>query len=68
MCLEIEMKVLCACEESQVVCIAFRALGHEAYSCDIQEPSGGHPEWHILGDALKAIDGGASDHNGRTGA
>lgn len=53
------MKVLCACEESQVVCIAFRALGNEAYSCDIQEPSGGHPEWHILGDALKAIDGGA---------
>lgn len=52
------MKVLCACEESQVVCIAFRALGHEAYSCDIQEPSGGHPEWHILGDALKAIEGG----------
>ena len=52
------MKVLCACEESQVVCIAFRALGHEAYSCDIQEPSGGHPEWHILGDALKTIEGG----------
>lgn len=39
-------------------CEAFRALGHEAYSCDIQEPSGGHPEWHILGDALKAINGG----------
>ena len=53
------MKVLVACEESQEVCKAFRALGHEAYSCDIQEPSGGHPEWHILGDALKAIDGGA---------
>lgn len=52
------MKVLVACEESQTVCKAFRALGHEAYSCDIQEPSGGHPEWHILGDALKAIDGG----------
>lgn len=52
------MRVLIACEESQVVCIAFRALGHEAYSCDIQEPSGGHPEWHILGDALKAIEGG----------
>lgn len=52
------MKVLCACEESQEVCKAFRALGHEAYSCDIQEPSGGHPEWHILGDALKAIEGG----------
>lgn len=52
------MKVLVACEESQEVCKAFRALGHEAYSCDIQEPSGGHPEWHILGDAIKAIDGG----------
>jgi hypothetical protein len=52
------MKVLVACEESQEVCKAFRALGHEAYSCDIQEPSGGHPEWHILVDALKAIDGG----------
>lgn len=52
------MKVLVACEESQEVCKAFRALGHETYSCDIQEPSGGHPEWHILGDALKAIEGG----------
>ena len=52
------MKVLVACEESQEVCKAFRALGHEAYSCDIQEPSGGHPEWHILGDAIKAINGG----------
>lgn len=50
------MRVLVACEESQEVCKAFRALGHEAYSCDIQECSGGHPEWHILGDALKAID------------
>ena len=53
------MKVLVACEESQRVCIAFREQGHEAYSCDIQEPSGGHPEWHILGDALEAIKGGA---------
>lgn len=52
------MKVLIACEESQRVCIAFRKRGYEAYSCDIQEPSGGHPEWHILGDALKAIEGG----------
>ena len=52
------MKVLIACEESQTVCKAFRARGHEAYSCDIQKPSGGHPEWHILGDALKAIEGG----------
>ena len=52
------MKVIVACEESQRVCIAFRKRGHEAYSCDIQDPSGGHPEWHILGDALKAIEGG----------
>lgn len=51
------MKVLVACEESQEVCKAFRAKGHEAYSADIQEPSGGHPEWHILGDALPLIDG-----------
>lgn len=52
------MKVLVACEESQEVCKAFRNLGHEAYSCDILEPSGGHQEWHILGDALAAIGGG----------
>lgn len=51
------MKVLVACEESQEVCKAFRALGHESYSCDIQECSGGHPEWHILGDALEYING-----------
>lgn len=51
-------KVLISCEESQTVCIAFRERGFEAYSCDIQEPSGGHPEWHILGDAIKAIEGG----------
>ena len=61
------MKVLIACEESQTVCKAFRARGHEAYSCDIQEPSGGHPEWHILGDALKAIQGGqATTMDGQT--
>lgn len=52
------MKVLVACEESQRVCIEFRKLGHEAYSADIQEPSGGHPEWHILGDVLKVLNGG----------
>lgn len=52
------MRVLIACEESQTECTAFRALGHEAYSCDIQEPSGGHQEWHILGDALEAMRGG----------
>jgi len=46
------MKVLVACEESQAVCKAFRERGHEAYSCDIQPCSGGHPEWHIKGDAI----------------
>ena len=51
------MKVLIACEESQRVCIEFRKLGHEAYSADIQECSGGHPEWHILGDVLPLING-----------
>lgn len=51
------MKVLVACEESQTVCKAFRARGHEAYSCDIQEPSGGHPEWHIKGDVLPILNG-----------
>ena len=61
---EMTYKVLVACEESQNVCKAFRARGFEAYSCDIQEPSGGHPEWHILGDAMKAIEGGASRNNG----
>ena len=49
------MKVLVACEESQAVCKEFRKLGHEAYSCDIQECSGGHPEWHIKGDAIQVI-------------
>jgi len=46
------MRVLVACEESQRVCSAFRARGHEAYSCDIIDPSGGHPEWHIKEDVL----------------
>lgn len=49
------MRVLISCEESQEVCKAFRALGHEAFSCDIQDCSGGHPEWHIKGDAIEAI-------------
>lgn len=49
------MRVLVACEESQAVCKAFRELGHEAYSCDIQECSGGHPEWHIQGDVLPLL-------------
>lgn len=52
------MKVLIACEESQEVCKAFREKGHEAYSCDIIEPSGGHPEWHIMNDAIITIRGG----------
>lgn len=51
------MRVLVACEESQAVCKAFRAKGHEAYSCDIEPCSGGHPEWHIKGDAIPLIDG-----------
>ena len=49
------MKVLVACEESQVVCIAFREKGHEAYSCDLQDCSGGRPEWHVKDDAVKAL-------------
>lgn len=51
------MKVLVACEESQVVCKAFRAKGHEAYSCDIIECSGGYLEWHIQGDVLPLLNG-----------
>lgn len=51
------MKVLVACEESQEVCKAFRAKGHEAYSCDIIECSGGHPEWHINEDVIPLING-----------
>ena len=52
------MKVLIACEESQRVCTAFREKGHEAYSCDIEPCSGGHPEWHIQDDVLKHLDKG----------
>lgn len=55
------MRVLVACEESQAVCIAFRERGHEAYSCDIQECSGGHPEWHLLMDVFEAISLGGWD-------
>lgn len=51
------MKVLIACEESQAVCVAFRERGHEAYSCDILDCSGGHPEWHIQGDVIPVING-----------
>lgn len=48
-------KVLVACEESQAVTKEFRKIGVEAYSCDMQLCSGGHPEWHIRGDATKVI-------------
>lgn len=54
------MRVLVACEESQRVCIAFRNNGHEAYSCDIIECSGGHPEWHITQDVLPLLNGRCS--------
>lgn len=53
-----KINVLVACEESQRVCMAFRGRGFNAYSCDIQQCSGGHPEYHILGDAVKALDAG----------
>lgn len=49
------MKILVACEESQAVCKAFREKGHEAYSCDIEDCSGGHPEWHVKCDALELL-------------
>ena len=51
------MKILVACEESQAVTIELRRLGNEAYSCDIQKCSGGHPEWHIKGDVLPLLNG-----------
>lgn len=47
------MKILVACEESQSITIELRKLGFEAFSCDILNCSGGHPEWHIIGDAIK---------------
>lgn len=51
------MNVLVACEESQRVCIAFRELGHRAFSCDVIDCSGGHPEWHIKGDVIPLLNG-----------
>lgn len=51
------MKILVACEESQAVTIEMRRLGHEAYSCDIIECSGGHPEWHIRQDVIPLLNG-----------
>jgi hypothetical protein len=52
------MKILVACEESQAITKEFRALGHEAYSCDILPCTGGHPEWHLQGDVFGFIDQG----------
>ena len=50
------MKVLVACEESQAVTIELRKLGHEAFSCDIEECSGGHPEWHLQQDVIPLLE------------
>ena len=55
------MKVLVACEESQRVTKEFRKLGHEAFSCDIMDCSGGRPEWHIKGDAIEEAYSGKYD-------
>ena len=52
------MKILVACEESQSVTKELRALGHEAYSCDIVPCTGGHPEWHYERDVFEVIDNG----------
>lgn len=49
------MRILVGCEESQAITKAFRKRGHEAYSCDLKDCSGGHPEWHIKGDVMDAI-------------
>ena len=54
------MNVLVACEESQRVCIAFRERGHNAFSCDIEPCSGGHPEWHIMQDVIPLLNGRCS--------
>ena len=51
------MKILIACEESQAVCKEMRRLGHECYSCDIIECSGGHPGWHIMQDVIPLLNG-----------
>ena len=49
------MNVLVGFEESQTVCVAFREKGHNAYSCDKEDCSGGHPEWHLKMDIFKAL-------------
>lgn len=51
------MNILVACEESQRVCMAFREKGHRAFSCDVIECSGGHPEWHIMQDVIPLLNG-----------
>ena len=51
------MNILVACEESQRVCLEFRRLGHNAFSCDILDESGGHPEYHIKGDVIPLLNG-----------
>ena len=55
-----DINILVACEESQRVCEAFRKLGGKAYSCDIMECSGGHPEWHIMQDVIPLLNGKCS--------
>ena len=54
------MNILVACEESQAVTIEFRKLGHIAFSCDIEQCSGGHPEWHIMQDVIPILNGNCS--------
>lgn len=54
------MKILAACEESQALTVELRRLGHEAYSCDVIDCSGGHPEWHIKGNVLPLLNGRCS--------
>ena len=55
-----DINILVACEESQRVCEAFRKRGGKAYSCDIMECSGGHPEWHIMQDVIPLLNGKCS--------
>jgi len=55
-----KLNILVACEESQAVTIELRKLGHNAFSCDIMECSGHHPEWHIMGDVLPLLNGNCS--------
>lgn len=54
------MKILIACEESQTICKEMRAVGNEAYSCDLVECSGGHKEWHIKQDVIPLLNGNCS--------